>query len=68
VRAFRNRIAHGDEDLLHGKGGKGIATATPEVTFHGTEVYGVSLNFAELGTWISKLYEFVRVLIAHRAI
>lgn len=68
VRAFRNRIVHGDEDLLNGRGGKGIATATPEVTIYGIELYGVSLLFTELATWISKLYEFVRVLIVHRAI
>jgi hypothetical protein len=68
VRDFRNRIAHGDEDLLSGKGGKGIATATPELTIHGIGLYGISLTFAELATWITKLYDFARVLIAHRAV
>jgi hypothetical protein len=68
VRTFRNRIAHGDEDLVEGKGGKGLATATPEITHDAIGMSGIWLRFDELAAWITELQNFAGVLIAHRAI
>lgn len=68
VRNFRNRIAHGDEDLLAGKGGKGLATATPEITHDAIGMSGIWLSFNELAAWITQLDDFARALIAHRVI
>jgi|SRR5450755_810546 hypothetical protein len=68
VRRFRNRIAHGDDDLVEGKGGKGVATATPEITRDAIGMSGIRLSFNELAAWITQLNDFARVLIAHRVI
>ena len=68
VRHFRNRIAHGDDDLVEGKGGKGLATATPEITHDAIGMSGIWLSFNELAGWITQLDDFARVLIAHRVI
>jgi hypothetical protein len=48
VRLFRNRIAHGDEDIAQGRGGQGLATATLR-----PEPLGWSYKASDLNTLIS---------------
>ena len=69
VRDFRNRVVHGDDDLVP-RGGQGLATATLEVRATGivlqTRAGGSleSLSYADLTDWLRQVYEFVRAAIA----
>jgi hypothetical protein len=63
VRNFRNRIAHGDEDLVEGKAGKGLITATLRVDTTGIEIQRVRLEFAELEVLLTGIHEYLQRVI-----
>ena len=48
VQRFRNRIAHGDEDIEKGKAGQGLATATLRPDSAGIELQHERLEYADL--------------------
>jgi hypothetical protein len=70
VRNFRYRVIHGDEDLAEGKGGHGLATATPEPSKNGIALHGQqfetleTLRFDKMARWMEQIYTFIRVVIA----
>ena len=63
VRDFRNRIAHGDEDIADGKAGKGLATATlrPEAT--GISIQDVRLDYSDLARMLEQTHDYLRAAI-----
>jgi hypothetical protein len=63
VRDFRNRIAHGDEDLVNGKAGKGLSTATLRVDETGIEIQRVRLEFADLEAMITAIHDYLQRVI-----
>lgn len=65
VRLFRNRIAHGDEDIADGKSGQGLATATlsPETT--GMELQGLRLEYVDLAEAIEMIHGYLRAVSEH---
>lgn len=64
IRIFRNRIAHGDEDLADGKAGKGLSTATLAVDLAGIEIQGVRLEYAELEAVLTEAHHYLQRVIA----
>jgi hypothetical protein len=60
VRKFRNRIAHGDEDIQKGKAGQGVATATLRPTPTGVELQHQQLEFADLARMLEQIHDYLR--------
>lgn len=60
VRLFRNRIAHGDEDIAKGKAGQGLATATLEPDPTGMQLQGLRLDYADLAQIIEVICDYLR--------
>src|SRR4029077_4987784 len=65
VRLFRNRIAHGDEDIAGGKAGQGLATATLSPNTAGIELQGFRLEYADLAEVIEMIHEYLRAVSEH---
>jgi hypothetical protein len=65
VRLFRNRIAHGDEDIAQGRSGQGLATATlkPETT--GMELQGLRLEYVDLAETSEMIHVYLRAVSEH---
>jgi hypothetical protein len=63
VRCFRNRIAHGDEDLVNGKAGKGLVTATLRPDATGIEIQRFRLEFTELEALLTAIHEYLQQVI-----
>jgi hypothetical protein len=60
VRRFRNRIAHGDEDIADGKAAQGMATATLRPDMSGIELQGQRLNYADVERMLRRLHGYLR--------
>lgn len=60
VQRFRNRIAHGDEDIEQGKAGQGLATATLRPDHAGVELQQQRLEYAELARIIEQVHDYLR--------
>lgn len=60
IRDFRNRIAHGDEDIEKGKTGQGFATATLRIDPTGIELQHERLEFTELAAMLEQIHNYVR--------
>jgi hypothetical protein len=65
VRLFRNRIAHGDEDIAEGKAGQGLATATLEPDPDGMQLQGLRLDYAALAQLIEVICDYLRAASGH---
>ncbi len=65
VRDFRNRIAHGDEDIAEGKGGKGNPTATLRITETAIELQTERLEFSELARMMEEVHDYLRAASQH---
>jgi hypothetical protein len=64
VRIFRNRIAHGDEDLVDGRAGKALSTATLAVDSAGIEIQRVCLEYTDLEAMLTEAHDYLQRLIA----
>jgi hypothetical protein len=60
VQRFRNRIAHGDEDIEEGKAGQGLATATLRPDPTGIELQQQRLEYAELARMLEEVHDYLR--------
>jgi hypothetical protein len=60
VQRFRNRIAHGDEDIEKGKAGQGLATATLRPDPLGIELQGQRLEYADLARMLQQIHDYLR--------
>jgi hypothetical protein len=60
VQRFRNRIAHGDEDIEEGKAGRGLATATLRPDSVGVEIQHQRLEYADLARVLEQVHDYLR--------
>jgi hypothetical protein len=60
VREFRNRIQHGDEDIVTGKAGKGLATATLRPNREDIELQGQHVRYDDMARMLEQLHDFIR--------
>jgi hypothetical protein len=60
VQRFRNRVAHGDEDIEEGKAGQGLATATLRPDPGGIELQHQRLEYAELARMLEQVHDYLR--------
>jgi hypothetical protein len=60
VQRFRNRIAHGDEDIEKGKAGQGLATATLRPDSAGIELQYERLEYADLAGMLEQSHDYLR--------
>jgi hypothetical protein len=60
VRNFRNRIAHGDEDIAKGRHG---VTATLRANQRSMEIQGHKLDYEDLAQIIERSHDFLRAAI-----
>jgi hypothetical protein len=62
VRLFRNRIAHGDEDIAAGKGGQGLATATLFPNETGIELQEERIRYGDLARMLEQIHSYLRAV------
>jgi hypothetical protein len=60
VQRFRNRIAHGDEDIKEGKAGQGLATATLRPDSVGIELQNRRLEYTDLARMLEQVHDYLR--------
>jgi hypothetical protein len=60
VRQFRNRIAHGDDDIERGRAGRGLATATLRPDVAGIELQRHRLEYANLARMLEQIHDYMR--------
>jgi hypothetical protein len=60
VQQFRNRIAHGDEDIEEGKAGQGLSTATLRPDLGGIELRGRRLHYVDLARMLEEVHDYLR--------
>lgn len=60
IQRFRNRVAHGDEDIEQGKAGQGLATATLRPTPKGIELQHERLDYPDLARILEQVHGFLR--------
>jgi hypothetical protein len=65
IRLFRNRIAHGDEDIAGGKAGQGLATATLRPDKTGIELQRLRLEYVDLAAAIEMVHGYLKAVSEH---
>jgi hypothetical protein len=60
VREFRNRIAHGDEDIEQRRTGQGLATATLRPDPTGIELQHQRLEYTDLARMLEQVHDYLR--------
>lgn len=62
IRNFRNRIAHGDEDIEQRKAGQGFATATLRIDPAGIELQHERLEYTDLAAILEQMHDYLRAV------